>query len=59
MTRSCLVVAASVLNHLLEQGDDDEVCKTIQRQGREIRTIQGCVQERGGTEAIQSVAVGR
>jgi hypothetical protein len=30
-----------VLNHLLEHGDDEELHRTIQRQGRQIRALQG------------------
>ena len=30
-----------VLNHLLEHGEDDELRKTIQRQGRQIKALQG------------------
>lgn len=30
-----------VLDYLLERGDDAEVRKTIQRQGRQIKAIQG------------------
>jgi hypothetical protein len=29
-----------VLDHLLEHGDDDELRRTIQRQGRQIKAIQ-------------------
>jgi hypothetical protein len=30
-----------VLNHLLEHGQDDELRRTIQRQGRQIKALQG------------------
>jgi hypothetical protein len=30
-----------VLNHLLEHGEDDELRRTIQRQGRQIKALQG------------------
>jgi hypothetical protein len=30
-----------VLNHLLEHGQDEELRRTIQRQGRQIKALQG------------------
>jgi hypothetical protein len=30
-----------VLNHLLEHGQDDELHRTIQRHGRQIKALQG------------------
>jgi hypothetical protein len=30
-----------VLNHLLEHGDDEELRRTIQRHGRQIKALQG------------------